>query len=101
MKRTCNQALHLLFPLHIYVQSLLQLVVVQVCTTPSSHNTQFVLRRAIELLMFLVQLSNKVNAKVDAMGFEVDKVQSAAIVRGVQLSREIDQFRQRTANLLE
>lgn len=51
--------------------------------------------------MFLVQLSNKVNAKVDAMGFEVDKVQSAAIVRGVQLSREIDQFRQRTANLLE
>lgn len=49
--------------------------------------------------MFLVQLSNKVNAKVDAMGFEVDKIQSAAIVRGVQLSRKIDQFRQRAANL--
>lgn len=99
MKRTCNQALHFFFPLNIHVQSLLQLVVVEVCTPPGSHNTQFVLRRAIELLMFLVQLSNEVNAKVDAMGFEVDKIQSAAIVRGVQLSRKIDQFRQRAANL--
>lgn len=49
--------------------------------------------------MLLFKLSDKFNAKVDAMGFKVNEVQSSAIVRGVQLSRKIDQFRQRSANL--
>lgn len=98
-RHTRNQTLHLILPLNVHVESLLQLIVVQVGTTPRSHHTQLILRRAIELPVFLVQLADKVDAQVNAMGFEVNEVQPAAIIRRVQLPSKIDQLGQRSANL--
>lgn len=50
--------------------------------------------------MLLVQLPDEFNAQIYPMGLEVDEVQPAAIIRRVQLLREINQFCQRSANLL-
>ena len=49
--------------------------------------------------MLLIQLPDEFNAQVYPMGLEVDEVQPAAIIRRVQLAREINQFGQRSANL--
>lgn len=43
--------------------------------------------------MLLLELSYKVNADVDAMGFKIDKVQSAAIILCVNLPSEIHELR--------
>ena len=99
-EHTSDQTLHLVLPLNVHVQSALQLVVIQVGTTPRSHDAQFILRRGtVELPVLLVQLPDELDAQVYPMGLEVDEVQPAAIIRRVQLAREINQFGQRSANL--
>jgi hypothetical protein len=40
--------------------------------------------------MFLLELSDKVDADVDPVGFEIDEIQAAAIVGCVDLASEVD-----------
>ena len=49
--------------------------------------------------MLLLQLANEIDAYIDTMGLEVDEVQATAIIGGVQLTGEIHEFRQRSADL--
>lgn len=93
-KLTNDETLHLLLPQDVDVQRLLQLVVEFERSSTSSHDTQLIARFAIALLVFLLELPNKVDADVDPMGFEVEEVQSASIVFGADLPGEIDELRQ-------
>lgn len=49
--------------------------------------------------MLLLQLSNEIDANVDAVGFEIEEVQATAIVFRIQLARKVDQLRKRSTNL--
>lgn len=87
---TDDQAFHLLLSQNVDVQRLLQLVVELECTTSSSHNTQFIGDGAVALLVFLLELTDEVDADVDPVGFEIDEIQAAAIVGFVDLASEVD-----------
>lgn len=91
---TDDQAFHLLLSQNIDVQRLLQLVVELESTASSSHDTQFIGYGAITLFVFLLELTDKVDADVDPVGFEIDEIEAAAIVSGVDLACEVDQFSQ-------
>lgn len=49
--------------------------------------------------MFLFELSDEVNAQIDPVRFKVEEIESAAIIRSVELSSEVDKLRKRSANL--
>jgi hypothetical protein len=91
---TDDQAFHLLLSQNIDVQRLLQLVVELECAPSRSNDTQFIGYRAIAFLMFLLQLTDEVDADVDSVGFEVDEIEATTVVSGVQLSRKVYQFSQ-------
>lgn len=40
--------------------------------------------------MFLLQLFDELDAEIYSVGFEVDEIESAAVVGGVQLPGEVD-----------
>jgi hypothetical protein len=39
--------------------------------------------------MFLLELTDEVDADVDSVGFEVDEIEATTVVRGVQLSCKV------------
>ena len=49
--------------------------------------------------MFLFELSNKIDAKVDAMGFKIEKIKPATVIRRVQLPGKVDKLRKCSADL--
>ena len=49
--------------------------------------------------MFLLELSDEVDAQIDPVRFKVEEIESATVTRGFQLSSEIDKLRKCSANL--
>lgn len=89
---TDNQAFHLIFAQDIHVQRLLQPVVVFVGSSTCRNDTQLIRADAIEFLMLLFELLDKLDAEVYPVSLEVYEVQSPAIVSRVKLPREVDQL---------
>jgi hypothetical protein len=49
--------------------------------------------------VFVFELSDEVDAQIDPVRFKVEEIESAAIIRSVELSSEIDKLRKCSANL--
>jgi hypothetical protein len=49
--------------------------------------------------VFLFELSDEVDAQIDPVRFKVEEIESAAIIRSVELSSEIDKLRKCSTNL--
>lgn len=96
---TGNQTLHLIFAENIHIQGILQLVVVFVGTSAGSHDAETILGRTVEFVMFEFQLLYEVDAQVYAVGFEIDEVQTTAVIGGIEFTGEIDQFGEGSADL--
>lgn len=71
---TDDQAFHLLLPQNVDVQRLLELIVELERTASSCNNAQLIARCAIALFVLLLELADEVDADIDPVGFEVDKV---------------------------
>jgi hypothetical protein len=91
---TDDQTFHLLLPQDVDVQRLLELIVEFVCAPSSCHDTQLIAGFAISFFVLLLELADEVDADVDPVGFEVDKVQATAIVLRVELPSKVDELRE-------
>lgn len=100
-RRTDDETLHLVLPVYLDTQSILDFVVELVGPTTGSHNVQYVLLRgrpAQQLLPLPVhQPVHELDQLVDAFRLKILEAQFPA--GAVRLAREVDQFRERPADV--
>lgn len=97
--RTNDEAFHFVFFYHVHSKDLPHLIIKFVSPSAGGHNAKVCRSRAVEFQLLATELFDEVDAQIDAVGLEVEEVQSPTSICRSRLSGEVNELRQGSSDL--